>query len=405
MEPDVRKKGSLIRQQIFVDVSVILHSDAQTGIQRVVRALMGAMLDADLPGWVVRPVFATRHTSYAYVPVNATLFADRSNLADMPQGPIAPKDGDIFLALDLAAHILPHHRRNIAAWQRAGCRIVTVLYDLLPERYPQWFNPKGARKFRRWLRVVTKLSDQIVCISKNVAHDLERWVGWRPWRGNKRLEVCSMRLGGDINGSTPTAGMPPGAEALLERFAQQPTILTVGTIEPRKGHACLLRAFDVLWSDADGQEIVLVFVGRPGWKTNDIQRIMREHPERQSRFFWFDDASDEFLTRLYLVARGVMVPSYAEGYGLPVVEALQHGVPVLARDLPVFREMRLANVSYFTQDEAPLLAASIKEWIASAAFSPSTSGAPTWSDAFGDLMRCLNVRQRINALNTDSGTA
>lgn len=400
--------------QLLVDVSVIVRTDAQTGIQRVVRALLGALLDADLDGYVVRPVHATRADAYSYVPWDVPLLAglntdgsiDATRMAVDAMAPdtVEAGAGDIFLALDLAANILPRHRRQITRWRRRGCRIVTVMYDLLPEQRPDWFNPSTRRNYRRWLRVVTRRSDQIICISQEIVSQLRTWVAARPWRGNARLRIDRMRLGSDIGRSVPSMGMPVAAVDLLTRLADRRTLLVVGTIEPRKGHACLLPAFDLLWRDEAQRDVSLVFVGRPGWRTEELQVRIRAHPEARMeagadpRFFWFDDASDEFLGCLYDLAHGVIVPSLGEGFGLPLVEAIGHGVPVLARDLPVFRAMNLAKVSYFSQDDPLSLAGSIREWLDRGGMTASLgkNSTPTWRDSFDDLLGCLSISERVD---------
>lgn len=381
-------------RELLIDVSVILRSDAKTGIQRVVRALLGALLDADLSGYVVRPVFATRKDGYAYVEWSAPLLSGRQIPIELQSGPVMAGPGDIFLGLDLAANILPHHQRQIARWRKRGCLIAAVMYDLLPEQRPDWFNPKTRRNYRRWLRVVARQSDRIICISQDVASQLGAWIGARPWRGNSRLRIQHMRLGCDISNSSPTNGLHVGAAHLLSELAKRRTLLVVGTIEPRKGHACLLPAFDLLLQDASCEDLSLVFVGRPGWRTEALQARMREHAEAQKRFFWFDDASDELLTHLYGLAHGVIVPSLAEGFGLPLVEARGHGVPVLARDLPVFRAMSLAEVTYFSQDDPASLAESIKTWLDQGASAAGGGNeAPTWRDSFTDLLSCLSIEE------------
>lgn len=394
-----RPARELSTRELLVDVSVIVRNDSQTGIQRVVRALLGALLDADLENYVVRPIFATRKDSYAYVDWSASLLKGRCPPVLVPSGSVEAGEGDIFLGLDLAANVLPRHQRQITRWQRKGCLIATVMYDLLPEQRPDWFNPKTRRHYRRWLRVVTRRSDRIICISQDVAQKLEAWVAARPWRGNSGLQIKHMRLGSDLDSSAPTRGLPVDAARRLAEFAMRRTLLVVGTIEPRKGHACLLPAFDLLWQEASCDDVSLVFVGRVGWRTEDLQARIRAHPEARRRFFWFDNASDEFLGHLYALAHGVIVPSLAEGFGLPLVEALGYGVPVLARDLPVFREMNLAKVTYFSQDSAPALANSIKEWLnhGTAAASGGVSPLPTWNDSFIDILSCLSIRNMAPA--------
>lgn len=383
-------------RELLVDVSVIMRSDAQTGIQRVVRALLGALLRADLEGFVVRPVYATRKVGYAYVPQESGILNGQALSEQNTTRQINAKSGDIFLGLDLAANILPRHSRQIESWRRNGCMIAAIMYDLLPEKHPEWFNPKTKRNYRRWLRIVTKKSDRIICISSEVATQLEDWLAVWPWRGNSRLRLNTMRLGCDIDESIPTTGMPSNAEALITLLAAKRVLLVVGTIEPRKGHACLLPAFDALWREQSSEDLALVFVGRPGWRTETLQGQIRNHPEAGKRFHWFDDASDEFLGQLYELADGVIVPSLAEGFGLPLVEALGHGAPVLARDLPVFRAMNLANVTYFSQDDPSSLADTIRKWLdhREVEMSPAGNPAPTWKDAFADLLFCLSIKEK-----------
>tara|TARA_R110000868_G_scaffold18003_2_gene78266 strand:+ start:12799 stop:14034 length:1236 start_codon:yes stop_codon:yes gene_type:complete len=389
------KSGDASLRQLLVDVSVIQQKDAGTGIQRVVRALLGALLNAKLGAYTVRPVFATRTMGYKYLNIDSISPRDECDPPTAFAEQVDAGPNDIFLALDLAAHILPKHSRQLKTWKRRGCLVVTVMYDLLPELHPGWFNAKTRRNYRNWLRAVTKLSDRIICISGDVADQLDRWVAARPWRGNRQLQIFQMRLGSDIEHSTPSRGLPGNLLSLSRKLSGQRTLLVVGTIEPRKGHKFLLPAFEVLWSEVANNDLSLVFVGRPGWKTEKLQAKLRSHPEAGERFFWFDSASDEFLSHLYAIARGVIVPSLAEGFGLPLAEAVSNGVPVLARDLSVFRSMNLANVTYFSQDEPTLLAASINAWMGAGSVARPAGNqlAPTWSDSLSDLLKCLSIEQ------------
>lgn len=127
----------------------------------------------------------------------------------------------------------------------------------------------------------------------------------------------------------------------------------VGTIEPRKGYADALSAFDQLWSN--NSDIVLVIVGKPGWKTEQLQQRMQNHQEYGKRLYWFKAASDEFLLKLYQSSTGILVASEAEGFGLPLIEALYHGKPVLARDIEVFHEVVADGVVYFKNNLAEAL--------------------------------------------------
>ncbi|CAN5254143.1 hypothetical protein BH10PSE9_BH10PSE9_03790 [soil metagenome] len=133
------------------------------------------------------------------------------------------------------------------------------------------------------------------------------------------------------------------------------TFIVVGTFEPRKAHAEVMSAFEVLWSE--GVQVNLVLVGRQGWMTG-MDRF-RNHPERGKRLTLCEFASDEWLAVLYDSATCLIAASYAEGFGLPIIEAFRNGLPVIARDIGVFREVAGDNAFYFSDD----LAGAIRTWL------------------------------------------
>jgi alpha-1,3-rhamnosyl/mannosyltransferase len=108
----------------------------------------------------------------------------------------------------------------------------------------------------------------------------------------------------------------------------------VGTIEPRKNHAAVLRIARRMASS----RVPIVIVGRPGWGTDaEVQTLRRLHGE--GIVVWLDDFADDELPGLYASSRGVLYPSWTEGFGLPVLEALAAGKPVVTGNDPVFREI------------------------------------------------------------------
>ena len=163
-------------------------------------------------------------------------------------------------------------------------------------------------------------------------------------------------MAGDIAGSVPSTGVCDELSRLLEYLRFRPAILMVGTIEPRKGYEAALAAFEYLWSHGPTDAPDLVLIGKAGWKTVAYQSKIRNHPEFAKRLHWFDNISDEGLCLLYQACRGLLMASRGEGWGLPLIEAALHRRPVLARDLPVFREHALANIQFFSDDAPRALA-------------------------------------------------
>jgi len=127
--------------------------------------------------------------------------------------------------------------------------------------------------------------------------------------------------------------------------------------------------------------------------TEALVERLRNHPEKNSRLFWFEGASDELLMRLYEQCSGLLVPSEGEGFGLPLIEAAQHGLPILCRDLPVFKEVAGPHASYFSGFEAVELADAIRDWLECRANDavPASAGMPrlTWEQATTKLLHCV----------------
>lgn len=376
------------KAQILVDVSVIVHGDARTGIQRVVRALLSQLLCAPPPGYRICPVFATRQHDYHYAPDFLQLGAN----AGPASGRVTVEQGDIFLGLDLAAHLLPRHHAQLSVWKKSGVGVHVVIYDLLPLKRSDWFNPSTSRNFRRWMRTVALFADSAICISNAVGTELAEWLVDCYGFSRETLPIESIVLGANIEASVPSTGLPDGSAQLLERLRARPTVLMVGTLEPRKGHAQALAAFEQLWQE--GRELNLVIVGKSGWKTEALQQRLLNHPLKQTRVDWLQNISDEMLKNLYEACSGVLIASEGEGFGLPVIEAAHYKKPVLARDLPVFREIAGEKITYFSGTDAEHLARAVVAWLegpCSEERQLDTLSAPSWQSAANELLTCLGL--------------
>ncbi|NJM10229.1 MAG: glycosyltransferase family 4 protein, partial [Bdellovibrionaceae bacterium] len=179
--------------------------------------------------------------------------------------------------------------------------------------------------------------------------------------------------------------------ALLRRTEAVPSFLMVGTIEPRKGHVQVLEAFETLW--AANHQINLVIVGKQGWMVEDLIERLRSHPEKNKRLFWLDDASDGMLQSLYQKAACLIAASYGEGFGLPLVEGAANKLPIMARDIPVFREVAGDHAYYFTAQSSEELAEAVSDWLKldSTGMAPAPEGITplTWAQSASALAKFL----------------
>lgn len=374
------------RPRLFVDVSVIIQHDAQTGIQRVVRAVWSNLVERSAAAFEVVPVFATRTHGYR---VASPDFLSRSAMQRLPGRYVRAQAGDKFLGLDLSAHLLPTYQRQVSGWREAGATVHLLVYDLLPIQRPHWFNNRTVRNFSRWIDMVRTHCDQALCISADVAKELDAFLG----ASADRPRIGKIKLAGDIEASHPSRGIDERLAEIIAQLRAVPTILMVGTVEPRKGYDVALAAFEHLWRSLGPDAPALVIVGKPGWRTDALQDSIRNHPEQGTRLFWLPNVSDEGLGRLYDACSAVFSASHGEGFGLPAVEAALHGRHALVRDLAVFREQQLPNLSFFEEDDPQALAASLQGLLQRAKAPPPATVTACWHECVTDMLEQLGFNE------------
>lgn len=360
--------------RLIVDVSVISQHDAGTGIQRVVRAIAFQLADRRVAAPFDILFVAARGRRHYLVEIADSGYQMTNEVIDF--GP-----GDLFFGLDFSLDSIWRLRRELARMRLAGVHFWYVIYDFLPFTQPQWFSKPLALRFWNWMAVMAGTADGFFCISRPVAEQLQQIM-----QGEFGISQCPpvivVPMGWDLSGSRPSRGLPEGFDRFLEQLSSTPMLLQVGTIEPRKGHADSLAAMEHLWQS--GSPLQLVLVGGVGWKMGDFMMRLQSHPEFGRRLFWTDRISDEALGRLYATCTGTIFPSLAEGFGLPVVEALAHGRPVLARRLNVLRPLEGQGVTLFDADASPAaLALEINDWLKGHAQEVPIESASrtTWRDA------------------------
>ncbi|WP_201316732.1 MULTISPECIES: glycosyltransferase family 1 protein [unclassified Burkholderia] len=344
------------RHQLLVDVSIIAVHDAGTGIQRVVRSLLLQLLASPPAGFDVRPVWATRAKPFHY----ADHLLGHAPHDTRPNGaPVHVANGDVFLGLDLTSRILPRRQRDLLAWRRQGVRCAFIVYDLLPLQNRSWFTPRAHRSFRHWLSTIAVHADELWCISRTVASEVDLLMQQRFGLARAEIPVRWFELGADKldRAHVGESVSVPG----YTRFAR-PILLMVGTIEPRKAHAQVLDAFDLLWGN--GEQPTLVIVGKKGWRVDALAERLALHPQNGRLLFWLNEADDAQLEMLYNLADGLILASEAEGFGLPIIEAARHDKPLFLRDLSVFREVAGEHATYFSASDRHAMASQMSEWLA-----------------------------------------
>lgn len=374
--------------KIMVDVTELAAHDHKTGIQRVTRAIIAEWKSRPPSGYRIQLVRLDREAR-SYVCADryaAQLWADESEAEDTP---LVCHSGDVFLGLDLVGDCTELVPDWFHYFRSTGVRIAFVVYDILPIRHPEWWPGDGHRHHECWLKGIVAQSDSLLCISKATADDVVEWMDAHSVE--HRPQIRWFHLGADIQGSISSVGAHESGALVLSRLEDGISFLMVGTLEPRKGHAQVLEAFEQLW--AEGCDLRLVIVGKRGWLVDELAERLSAHPEKGKRLVWLTGVSDEFLEKLYSSCSCLLAASEGEGFGLPLIEAAQRGLPIVARDIPVFREVAGENAFYFG-DGSPLpLAASLKDWVAlyHAGQHPSQQGMKwlTWRQSAAELSGVL----------------
>lgn len=372
-------------RQLLLDVSELAQRDSKTGIQRVVRSILEQLLRHPPKGYRVEPVFATMDHGYRYARRFTARFLgmDEALLLD---DPVEFYPEDVFFGLDWASELVFHHRELLHQIRLKGAMTYFFVYDILPATFPEFFPNFMAAAELNWLETLSQ-ADGVICISHTVAIELQNWLLLFAKRERRPLKVGWAHLGSDLIRKVEGHNNHPLQRRLTDAMTQHPSFLMVGTVEPRKGHPQVLAAFDLLWRG--GVNVNLVIIGKLGW-LDGADEHLRLHPERERRLFWLEGVGDDVLEQIYAASSCLIAASADEGFGLPLIEAARHKLPILARDIPVFREVAGDHASYFTGDEPRAVAEAVKSWLAldREGRAPRSDAMPwlTWKQSTQNLL-------------------
>ncbi|MFP5392727.1 MAG: glycosyltransferase, partial [Gammaproteobacteria bacterium] len=399
-------------RQLLVDVTNIVRNDLGTGIERVVRMQLLELLRRQPQGLRIEPVYLSDQGGrchYRYAQQYACKLLGLQNVTHADEA-VDINPGDVFYAPDYAPGATGEAAAAgiYAQWRARGVQLNFLIHDLLPVLQPQFFPPGADANHAAWLRCIVEHADRLVCISGAVADEARLWFAAHAATGNVP-EYAVLHHGADLPAPV-TASAPLQAQEVLGRLRQDPSFLMVGTIEPRKGHLDALDAFERLWEA--GRKVNLVIVGNEGWKplANAERRTIpaivariSQHPQLNQRLFWLKGIDDAYLAELYRTSACLLAASEGEGFGLPLIEAAHHGLPVIARDIPVFREVAGEAAFYFNGD----LAGAIKAWLAMYAEKrhprSEQMGYRSWESNAAQLLALLTAAPKSPAPSAVSG--
>jgi glycosyltransferase involved in cell wall biosynthesis len=224
----------------------------------------------------------------------------------------------------------PHHLTNkakvSAILRKEQARFLCFVHDLIPIEFPEYARPSGATLHRKRIETVAAVTAEtkgaVLVNSAATGRAVQPWLD-----PETKVHVALL-----------------GTEALVKVAPEQgdgrPYFLCLGTIEPRKNHLLLLhlwRHFAETMPLADIPRLVIV--GRRGWENEQILDMLERCPALVGHVQELSGCPDDKLSALLRGARALVMPSFAEGYGMPVAEALSVGTPVLCSDIAAMREV------------------------------------------------------------------
>ncbi len=272
--------------------------------------------------------------------------------------------------------------------QQSGVTIVPMLHDLLPVIIPEKYEKAWSRHFHFNVYVTCLLADAIVAISHATRRDLGRLMESHSY---PPPEIFVQYHGFDFqkarDGDSPSKRFP----------ADSNYFLMVGSIEPKKNHSLVIDQFIRVAEQLPG--VRLKIIGFPGWMHEEITKkialaIRRGHPVD-----YYKNVDDVELASAYGNARATIMASSHEGFGLPVIESLSLGCPVILSDIPVFREIAGDQADYFSLDQPDTLVLAMKRRLdARATRRVEDFNWPTWDDQAEVLFDWLVTRTSRNRI-------
>ncbi|MES2998381.1 MAG: glycosyltransferase [Pseudomonadota bacterium] len=344
--------------QFLIDITTLADIDYKTGIQRVVRGILLILLNNPPEGFRIEPIYINKNGHYLYARkyTLSILGLDQGTLED---DMVEINAGDIFLGLDLCLDTIPRGMPILRNWKLQGVKFYFIIYDFLPLLHPNFFPSCMYNGFLSWLKLISEISHGLICISKQVAKELLNF-----FRSNT-LSLTQVNIGYFYLGSNIDATLPSHEgtidKKLMDKIFSRKTFLSVSTIEPRKGYLQLINAFSQLW--LSNYAINLIIIGKQGWMVEKTIDKILNHSEFGKRLFWLKNASDKELKEIYNRSTALVMASEGEGFGLPIIEAAHCGLNVIARDIPVFREIAGKHAFYFTGMDPKELANALKDWL------------------------------------------
>jgi glycosyltransferase involved in cell wall biosynthesis len=302
-----------------------------TGIDRVCHAYarhFGARAQAVIQHRGVARILSPRHSDDLFALLDDGAAGFRRRFAALaPRAWAAARGrvdgrGAFYLNVSHTDFDLAGHER----WLHASrLRPIYLVHDLIPITHPQYCRPHAVARHRGRVVNALRIASGIIANSQATASDLQRFAT------GEGLPVPPLAV-------APLAGADLGPAPPRKAGTARPYFLCLGTIEARKNHQMLLQVWQRLVEQAGENAPQLVIVGQWGSGSEPVRETLQRSPSLRGHVSVIGGCDDAAVSRWLAGAEALLLPTLAEGFGLPLIEALAMGTPVIASDLPCFRE-------------------------------------------------------------------
>lgn len=337
----------MIKLKLYLDITNLMEVDFLTGIQRVVREIVIRFLKDERLD-IVLLAYSDVFNGFELLDKERfyDFFADgkgiRGEICSGIECPISSMEsGSIFYDMDSAWHSKQKRSKLLPEIRNRGLKLAVYLYDIIPVIHPQFAHQNTIVLFIEYLGSYLKNADIIIASTQATLGYINKLIDEM---GLKTIPGFVSWLGVDFSNDNRERIHKVAKNAV----AVGKYVLMVGTLEPRKNHKLILDAFDHGLFDLGYN---LVFAGHFGWDIAVLKKRILEHPRLGSQLFYVENGNNITIDYLYRNAYMVAFPSFAEGFGLPVIEALGRGVPVIASNYNVIYEVGKEYAEFFSPQE------------------------------------------------------
>lgn len=368
---------------IYFDLSRSYDTNLRSGIPRVVRSffyLMARKRDN------VVPIYLPLFINGAYeINVEKKGYEFRIKKS---RRQVQLTSGDFFISFDADREEIIDHIEELREFAKLGGQVIIGIHDLFPITNPEWFEPKRGEVYSRFINQLKDFA-KFICISRSTKRALQEIFPTIP-----TSNIFTISLGCDFLYNSHSKNLVE--RSIPQEIATQcKTFIVVGTIEPRKNISYIIRCFSNLWRA--GADYRLIIIGKKGWLAKLILAEIVDSKYFNTKLFWDNNADDRKLEMYYKTASALIVPSFNEGFCLPIAEAIFHRCPVIANSLPIFHELFSEKIAFFDANLPPENFSEHFNNLLEIAQNriQGSSSLPTWSDSceqLDDIIKTLTER-------------